>query len=255
VTTNGNGPKQFELRESDGITYAVCLPFEAEGFTAAFSTRAKSEAGEPFDATAARFLDAIGRPDATLATCKQVHGAAVKRVNTESEARETSTACDALTSRTDGILLGVKTADCVPVLVADTRTSAVAAIHAGWRGTTQRIVERAFATMAATWSTRRTDCIAAIGPAVCGACYEVGPEVLARFKEEFPYAKRFLVEEGEKGRVDLKTACAIQLELCGFAPDQIFVSDLCTICRNDLFFSYRKEGAKAGRILSVVGTH
>jgi YfiH family protein len=245
----------FELRTTDGITYAACLPFEAEGFLAAFSTRDKTEPGEPVETTAKRFLEAIGRSDARLATCKQVHSADVRVVRTDADASDRSTACDALTARAPDVLLGIKTADCVPVLIADTRTSAVTAIHAGWRGTVGRIVERAFATMAGAWATRRADCIAAIGPAVCGACYEVGPEVLERFKKEFPYAKRFVSNEhDDKGHVDLKTACAIQLELCGFAPDQIFVSDLCTICRNDLFFSYRKEGTRAGRIISVVGT-
>lgn len=257
MTTNGNGdrPEYFQIKETDGITYVTCSPFEAEGFVAAFSTRARTEPGEPFDATAKRFLSAIGQSDATLATCKQVHSAEVRVVKGEPDPRDNATECDALTARAEGVLLGIKTADCVPVLIADTRSSAVTAIHAGWRGAASRIVERAYAVMASTWSTRRADCIAAIGPSVCGSCYEVGTEVLERFKNEFPYAKRFISNEhDDKGHVDLKTACLIQLEMCGLSHDQIFVSELCTICRNDLFFSYRKEGLRAGRILSVVGS-
>lgn len=256
MTTDSNGdrPGAFELRSTDGITYVACLPFEAEGFTAAFSTRAGAAEGERFEATAERLLSAIGMPDAGLATCRQVHSAVVRAVTTEADARDRTAECDALTARAPGLLLGVKTADCVPVLIADRRTSAVAAVHAGWRGTAGRIVERAFAAMMATWSVRRADCIAAIGPAICGSCYEVGADVLGRFKAEFPYAKRFVSNEaGGKGHVDLKAACAIQLELCGFDPEQIYVADYCTMCGNDLFFSYRKEGVRAGRILSVVG--
>jgi YfiH family protein len=159
-----------------------------------------------------------------------------------------------VTAKRPGLLVGVKTADCVPVLIADLKTGAVAAVHSGWRGTASRIVERAFASMVALWKTDRADCIAAVGPAVCASCYEVGPEVLARFRDEFPYANRLVSNvHGEKGHVDLKAACAVQLEMCGLAPEQVFVSDACTICRNDLFQSFRKEGARAGRILSVVG--
>jgi YfiH family protein len=244
----------FEYRTSDGTTYLTCLPFEAEGFTAAFSTRDAGAAPEPVEATAARLLEAVGHKGARLATCKQVHSSIVRLVKTDDDVRDRSTECDALTAREPGLFLGIKTADCVPILVADRRTGAVAGIHAGWRGASTRIVERAFAAMMAAWTSRRSDCFAAIGPAVCSGCYEVGAEVLDRFRSEFPYASRLISNpHGDKAHLDLKTACVVQLELCGFKPDQIFVSDACTICENDRYPSYRKEGARAGRILSIVG--
>jgi YfiH family protein len=244
----------FEFRSTDGTTYLACLPFEAEGFVAAFGTRKGAAEGERFEATAERLLEALGLPDAPLATCRQVHSSIVRAVRADSDVCDDKTECDAVTTERPGVLLGIKTADCVPVLVADRRTGAVAAVHAGWRGAASRIVERAFASMMALWATQRDDAVAAIGPSVCAACYEVGPEVLARFRDEFPYAKRLISNtHGEKGHLDLKTACAIQLELCGLSPEQVFVSDACTICSNDLFPSFRKEGLKAGRMLSVVG--
>jgi YfiH family protein len=252
MNADGTGAGGFQMRSADGTTYLACLPLEEAGFTAAFSTRAGAAPGEPTGQTARRLLEAIGRPGTPIATCKQVHSTTVRTI--EGEAPGPETECDALTARQPGLLLGVKTADCVPVLIADRRTGAVAAVHAGWRGTAGRIVERTFAAMIASWATRRSDCLAAIGPAVCGRCYEVGPEVLERFRGEFPYAKRFVSDgEGGKGFVDLKAANAIQLEMCGLTPEQVFATDLCTICQNDSFPSYRREGERAGRILSVVG--
>ncbi len=243
----------FEYRTTDGTTYLACLPFEDEGFVAAFGTRAGAAEGERFETTSERLLKALGMPEAPLATCRQVHSSVVRAVRSDADVRDAATECDAVTAKRPGLLLGIKTADCVPVLIADVRTGAVAGVHAGWRGAASRIVERAFASMMALWKTDRSDCIAAIGPAVCADCYEVGPEVLARFRE-FPYAERLVSNpHDDKAHVDLKTACAVQLELCGVEPDQIYVSDACTMCRNDVFPSYRKEGARAGRILSVVG--
>ena len=251
---NGDDGDGFELRRADAIRYLACVPLEQEGFVAAFSTRDGWREGEPAGDTAARLARVIGRAGATVITCKQVHGRDVRVVRAAGEAAGPETECDAVTAMGPGLLLGIKTADCVPILIADRRTRAVAAVHAGWRGTVARVVERAFATMVVTWETKRTDCIAAVGPAVCGDCYEVGPDVLRQMRDEFPYAGRF-VRDGEdgKGFVDLKEANAIQLELCGLKPEQIAVTDRCTICENETYFSYRREGARAGRILSLVG--
>jgi YfiH family protein len=244
----------FEFRSSDGTTYLTCLPFEEEGFTAAFSTREGAADLEPVETTAERLLAALGRSGARLATCRQVHSAKVRIVRTAADVRDRATECDALTALDPGLLLGIKTADCVPVLIADRRTGAVAGVHAGWRGASARIVERAFAAMMVAWKTTREDCIAAVGPAICAGCYEVGTEVLDRFRTEFPYATRIISNlHDDKGHLDLKDTCATQLELCGLAPENIFVTDACTMCSNELFPSYRKEGARAGRILSVVG--
>lgn len=245
---------EFEYRTTDGTTWLACPPFEREGFVAAFSTREGAAELERVEETAERLLTAIGHPKAPLATCRQVHSTKVRIVRNAADVRDQKTECDAVTAQQPGLLLGIKTADCVPVLIADRKTGAVAGIHAGWRGVVGRIVERGFAAMMVSWKTRREDCIAAVGPAVCGACYEVGPEVLERFRSEFPYAATLISNpHGDKGHVDLKLACATQLQMCGLEPEQIFVTDACTMCRNDLFPSFRKEGARAGRILSVVG--
>lgn len=254
VDENDETAPDFELRSADGTSWLACLPFEAQGFVAAFGTRVGVVDGERADATAGRLLAALGI-DRPLAMARQVHSATVRVIASERDvASSASTECDGLTTARRGTLLGVKTADCVPVLIADTRTRAVAAVHAGWRGTVDRIVERAFATMVAKHGARREDCLAAIGPAISAQAFEVGPEVVERFQSSFGYAKRLLSNlHGEKGHVDLKAACAIQLEMCGLAPDQISVSDACTVGDAELWFSYRREGAVAGRNVAIVG--
>jgi polyphenol oxidase len=257
VTTNGDlaNEDKFELRSGDGTTWLACLPLEAEGFMAVFSTRDGATDGEQTSDTTKRLLAAIGQTNATLVTCRQVHSASVRVVRSRDEAHGQATECDALTTSQPGVLLGIKTADCVPILIADLKTRAVAAVHAGWRGSAARIVERAFATMIASWKTHRDDCVAVVGPCVCGSCYEVGPEVVERFLSEFPYGAQLIADQHEgKGYLDLKLANVIQLENCGLPRERIFVTELCTICDNDLFFSYRKEGSRAGRVLSVIGS-
>jgi YfiH family protein len=197
----------------------------------------------------------------TFAHCRQVHGSSVHTIRALADAHGSHTEADALTTNQSGILVGVKTADCVPVLIADRGTGAVAAVHAGWRGAASHIVERTLAAMIHTWGTSCENCLAAIGPAVCARCYEVGPEVVRRFEQEFGYARRLLAgrasedANGQTGKMhlDLKLACRIQLEMSGLTADQLSEAPYCTICDNDLFYSYRKEGDRAGRILTVVG--
>lgn len=255
MTTNGDAVPMFELREGDGTSWLSCLPFEDQGFVAAFGTRVGTLPGEPAEATAARLAGALGLGDSRLVMAKQVHSAIVRVLESDRDLADTGrTECDAMTTARRGTLLGIKTADCVPVLIADTRTRAIAAAHAGWRGAAARIVERTFATMVAKHGASRADCIAVVGPAISAAAYEVGSDVLERFQSEFPYASRIISNvHDDKGHIDLKEACAIQLEMCGLDREQIFVSDACTLREPDRWFSYRREGAAAGRIISIVG--
>ncbi len=255
MTTDGDAVTIFELREGDGTSWLTCLPFEDQGFVAAFGTRVGTVAGESADVTAERLVAALGLGNARLSMAKQVHSAVVRVLATDRDLSEIARAeCDAMTTARRGTLLGIKTADCVPVFIADTRTRAIAVAHAGWRGAIARIVERTFATMVAKHGARRADCIAAIGPAISAQTYEVGAEVLARFQSEFPYASRIVSNvHDDKGHIDLKEACAIQLELCGLDREQIFVSDACTMSEPERWFSYRREGVAAGRIVSILG--
>lgn len=182
---------------------------------------------------------------------------------------------DASITNTPGLLLGIQTADCVPVLLVDAKNRAVGAVHAGWRGTLHRIVEKTIGRMAMQFGTRPQDLFAAIGPAIGACCYEVGTEVAAAFQAQFADASEWFDElrTGDEPnplqwlnqfppghqpppknvRLNLPQANSSQLLAAGVAANNITVSDLCTACRPDLLFSYRKEGSATGRMMSLIG--
>lgn len=155
---------------------------------------------------------------------------------------------DALITATPGVLLGIKTADCVPVLLADIRNHAVAAVHAGWRGTAANIVSRTLDAMKREWGTVPENIIAAIGPAIGECCFEVGPEVARVFSGFHP---PFAEAEG-KQHLDLSEINRWQLKQCGIPAANIESAGLCTFCHSDRFFSYRRDREEAGRMWSVI---
>lgn len=199
----------------------------------------------------------------TLTGCWQIHSADVRVVRTEQEAKPKPAVlgddvyCDALVSRTPKILLAIKTADCVPILLGDTKTGAFAAVHAGWRGTSSSIVLNAIRQLQSEYGTRATDLRAAIGPAANSCCYEVGDEVIKVFKERFAGPGRlFTPTRAGHARIDLHGANRDQLVSAGVQPDRIHIAPLCTMDRTDLFFSYRREKklhGRVGRLMSVIG--
>ena len=199
----------------------------------------------------------------TLAAGWQVHGSRVRVVRDREQAREPAGArgetehCDALVTDAAQVLVGVKTADCVPVLLGDARRCAVAAIHAGWRGTLALIINKTIERMREEYSTQPEDIRAAIGPAAGACCYEVGHEVIEAFREHFSDADDLLTPTREgHARIDLQRANREQLITEGVSPERIHVAPFCTMCRTDLFFSYRREKllhGRVGRLMSVIG--
>jgi len=173
-----------------------------------------------------------------LATLKQIHSATC--VPGEGRAGELGRG-DALIENRLGSVIAVKTADCVPILLVDERLRAVAAVHAGWRGTAARIVRKALEAMAGRLGTAPSDLHAAIGPGIGKCCYEVGPEVAVEF--------------GEQGRahIDLSEANRRQLVEAGVTPERIYASKLCTMCRPAEFHSFRRDKEAAGRLYSFAG--
>jgi polyphenol oxidase len=268
----------FHWRAQDNTLALSCAPLEAMGFSNAFSTRRGGVSPMPQDAlnlagfdddeaeniyeNRRRFLN-LFEGEWSLASCWQKHSADVRLVENIDDTRQPEKSlgetvyCDALTTSTPRILLGVKTADCVPVLVADARTGACAAIHAGWRGTLSSIVARTLERMAIEFGVKAADVSAAIGPAARGCCYEVGHEVIEAFQEKFPDSAS-LFNETRDGHalVDLQRANREQLIAAGVAFQNIYTAPLCTMCRTDLFFSYRREKrtlGRTGRLMSVIG--
>jgi YfiH family protein len=148
---------------------------------------------------------------------------------------------DALLENTPGSVVAVKTADCLPILLVDERRRAVAAVHAGWRGTVAGMAQRAVEAMGAQFGSLARDLHAAIGPGIGACCYEVGPEVAAQFGQP------------GRGHVDLAAANRRQLMDAGVTPERIYSSNLCTMCRGEEFHSFRRDKEAAGRLYSFAG--
>jgi polyphenol oxidase len=218
------------------------------------------------------FQSALGADRLTLVGLKQFHSDVI--CDFQSAPAEPCSA-DASISNTPNLLLGIQTADCVPILLVDPKNRAVAAVHAGWRGTLKRIVEKTIGRMEMQFRTRPADLLAALGPAIGGCCYEVGTEVAAAFHSQFPQAPEWFDElrTGDEPnplqwlnqfppghqpppknvRLDLRKANRAQLIAAGVDRKNIFVNELCTSCRPDLLFSYRKNGAESGRMMAAIG--
>ena len=273
----------FVMRERDvdtstgeaRISYLVCEPLEQAGFTNAFSTRGggvsafasealnlayfKGDTKESVDENRRRFLKALGAEGRPVITARQTHSTDRCFIERPEQARGPQPDCDAMTTKLTGVLLAIQTADCLPVLIADRASGAMAAIHAGWRGTAGRITERTVADLMQAHGANIRNCIAALGPTACAECYEVGEDVIERYKKEFRYWRNLFVDfkEGGKAHLDIRAANIQQLAFCGFTEDRIHVAEYCTMHQNDLFFSYRREGrgqpSSVGRLLSVIG--
>ncbi|HEV2495671.1 MAG TPA: peptidoglycan editing factor PgeF [Terriglobia bacterium] len=187
---------------------------------------------------------------------------------------------DALLTREPRILLSVRTADCLPILIVDPKRRVVAAVHAGWRGALERIIEKSVGEMRRTFDSRPQDLLAAIGPGIRVCCYEIGPEVVDAFRGRFADSDGFFrtpppddaararaeryptlsahppghgPDHAPAAHLDLVAVARRQLIAAGMQPSKIQVADFCTACRTDLFYSFRKEGARAGRTMAVVG--
>lgn len=259
-------------RERDNVRALSCHALERDGFTNGFSTRMggtspmqqdalnlagfHEDTAENIHENRRRFLKLFDG-DWMLTAVWQMHSADIRTVRDREDARSDEERCDALTTRAPGILLAVKSADCVPLLLGDVRTGACAAVHAGWRGTVARIVERIIERMSTEYGTRAEDVRAAIGPAAGACCYEVGAEVIEAFRENFRDADS-LFQPTREGHalIDLQRANRNQLIQSGVPLERIHIAPFCTMCRTDLFFSYRREKSvfgRVGRLMSVIG--
>jgi polyphenol oxidase len=211
-----------------------------------------------------------------MVTLRQIHSSLIRRVAADDV--NTPLKGDGLLTDHPGVLLGIQTADCIPVLVADRKNRAVAAFHAGWRGTLARIVENGVGRMRLEFGSRPEHLIASIGPGIGQCCYSVGDEVRQQFESQFPYAPElfrevydsdpvkekypmlFLTarapghsELGPAMHLDLVETNRRQLLAAGLKKGSIFVTGQCTGCNTDRFFSHRMERGFTGRMMSVIG--
>jgi hypothetical protein len=270
------------------------------GATTAFGNPADLNLGwnvnDPAETVAAnrkRFLEAVAGPPSEskptqLAAVRQFHSPLIHVIGPEAtnlatpEGRPTLRGDALITNRRD-LLLAILTADCVPVLVADTRRRVVAAFHAGWRPTLARIVERGIGAMRLQFGSRPRDLIAAIGPGIGACCYSVGEEVRFDFESQFAYAPALFSEVydsdpvrdkypllfltarapghsniGPQIHLDLIEANRRQLLDAGLRESQISIVGECTACTRlpngqRRYFSHRDEHGYTGRMLSVIG--
>ena len=197
----------------------------------------------------ARFLAAIGTPGWPILKLRQAHSGIVRDMD-DTKAAGDAVEGDASVTAVRGALLGVQTADCVPILICDSRASCVAAIHAGWRGTAARIAESTVARLTQKFGVKSGELTAAIGPHIGVCCYEVGPEVVDAVGDPGAFERR---ADWPRPHLNLAAANRNQLVRSGVDADRIELTSLCTRCRADLFFSYRREGEQTGRMLSVIG--
>jgi len=166
------------------------------------------------------------------------------------ERREDAVAnCDALITNKKGIVLSVLTADCVPILLLDTKKNVIATIHAGWKGTKSEILSKTIKKMIDTFDSNPKDIIAGIAPSIGACCYEVDEDVAKHF---FNVPNAYL-KKGKKYMLDLPIINKQQLIQSGLLESNIEMSGICTACEVDTFFSYRKENGCSGRFMSMIG--
>jgi hypothetical protein len=241
------------------------------GFTSSDDPNHVTENRSLFVSAATRGKEILG-----MVTLRQIHSSLIRRVTADDI--NTPLKGDGLMTGQPGVLLGIQTADCIPVLVADRKNRAVAAFHAGWRGTLARIVENGVGRMRLEFGSRAENLIASIGPGIGQCCYSVGDEVRQQFESQFTYAPDlfreiydsdpvkekypmlFLTarapghsELGPAMHLDLFEANRRQLLAAGLKKGSIFVTGQCTGCNTDRFFSHRIEKGFTGRMMSVIG--
>jgi hypothetical protein len=220
-----------ELSRVPGLVHGFGQRHSASGKETREETRDRAQAA----------LEGRGR----LLLMRQVHGTAVVQAPWEG-----SPEADAAVAAEPGLILGIATADCLPVLLVDPVRRAVAAAHAGWRGTAGGVAARAVEALVGGGS-RPEDLVAATGPGIGPCCYEVGEDVRTDFGPDGgPFFR-----PGPRGRphLDVRAANVRQLEEAGVHSERIHHVDACTSCRGDLYYSYRRDGAGTGRMISFVG--
>jgi YfiH family protein len=229
-----------------GPLQPISPPHREPGLVVAFSERGETAGFDsPTSILARRFADTLGLADLALVRATQVHGVTPLFV-TRAQPGEVLDAGegDILMAQSPGVGLVVQTADCVPILIAG--ESAIAAVHAGWRGSAAGIADTTVFLLGAARAPRH-GLRAWIGPSIGPCCYEVGPEVASQFPES-------AVSKAPDGglRLDLRAVNRMHLEEAGMAPERIFIDPACTHCGGPRYASYRRDGAAAGRMIALI---
>ena len=262
-------------RERNGVVYHTAEPLDAiDGIAHGFSTRLGGVSsgiyasmnlgltrGDDPDCVREnyrRFLETVGGTGRRYAMCDQVHGAAVRNItlaDTKTDLyHRLNYEGDGMMTAIPGVTLVVFSADCIPVLLCDPVRRVIAAVHAGWRGTAAGVVSAAVERMTEVYGCSPADIRAAIGPGIGPCCFETHEDVpnammASVSSPALPYIK---VKENGKFSVDLKGINAKRLELAGLRPEHIAVSDACTACHGEEFWSHRVMGTERGSMAAMI---
>jgi YfiH family protein len=191
---------------------------------------------------------------------KQVHDVKVAVVDRVDIPQDELDGCDAIMTDLPGVAIGVRTADCIPVLLYDPVKKAAAAIHSGWKGTVSKIISKTVTKMRTVYSSQPSDLLAVIGPGICMDCFQVGEEVALKFKEAgFDIDSLWAFRGPKTGNgmegghhIDLKEACRQTLVESGLKNENIQISNLCSYEDNHLLYSARKESIECGRNITYI---
>lgn len=204
-----------------------------------------------------RFTSSLGLCADNVVSMPQIHSDRVIYVSADMRGegyfKDASCECDGYVTTQRGVVLGVKTADCVPILLADEKQGVIAALHAGWRGTFSDICRRGVEKMCECGA-KKSDIVAVIGPSICQNCYEVGEDVFSAARDAMSKdADRFFAfKDNGKYMADISGVNEYMLVRCGISPSNIENLRLCTYENPRLFFSHRYSGGKRGTMLSVI---
>jgi YfiH family protein len=193
----------------------------------------------------ADFLKRLGIPPKGLVRLQQVHGGKVVKIDAKTALSGEIPGADGAITGAKGIALSVRTADCLPVLFYDPEHNAIGIAHAGWKSTKEKIAKNVIEAMKANYRSVPSRVLVWMGPALRQCCYEVNSEFLVHFPDS-------VVKMAHRHYFDLVGENAEQLIAAGISAKNIFDCGICTACKNDEFFSFRKEKDKAGRMLSVI---
>jgi YfiH family protein len=252
--------------ERNGVRFYQAWNLQKSGLVKhGFSTRTGGVSPEPYEslnlglgtdddplnviANRRAFASALGIDPTRIVVPKQSHGGRVARVSAADAGRgareydDGIPETDALVTNESGVTLALHFADCVCVFLLDPVKRAIGVAHAGWRGTAEKIVQATVEAMSGEFGSDPGTLLAAVGPAINRHCYEVGPDVASELSRVFPHDERVMTQASTaKWWLDLKTANRLLLLEAGLKQENIAVSDQCTSCDRDEFFSHRRDG-------------
>ena len=242
---------QFDiLKKFPNITHVVSQKDTAISFSNSMALHTGEDKRRVL-ANRKRLLDQLEGAD-ILSTVQQVHGDTIHKVENRDgqwmQSRDGMQA-DAQVTDLSGVVLGILTADCVPILLYADDVQAIGVVHAGWKGTRDNILAKTVVKMQEYYGAKIESMIACIGPAIGECCYEVGEDVAKEFNE---YEQSLKDKDGDKFMLDLKSINYAQLIASGLKPRQIEMSTICTSCKKDDYFSYRAEDGCSGRFMSCI---